>query len=149
VLYDTAYRNRFNPVRDFLNAARPQWDGKRRIGKWLATYFGAADTTLNRRIGLLWFIAAARRAFQPGCKFDELLILESPQGTEKSTGASVLAIDPDWFNDHLPFAAKEKEKIEAIMGYWIIEAAEISGLKRDEVETVKAFLSRTKDGGVR
>src|SRR5439155_9642189 len=52
VLYDTAYRNRFNPVRDFLNAARPQWDGKRRIGKWLATYFGAADTTLNRRIGL-------------------------------------------------------------------------------------------------
>ena len=55
----------------------------------------------------------------------------------------------DWFNDSLDLSAKNKERAEALLGRVIVEASELAGATRADVESLKAFLSRTDDGGIR
>jgi hypothetical protein len=141
VVLDEARRNSYHPVRDYL--AGLTWDGTPRIDALLPKYFSAEDTALNRAIGAIVLIAAARRVRQPGCKFDEMLVLESEQGKDKSTALAILA--GEWFSDDLPLNADSKTVIERMHGHWIIEAAELKGMRRGDVEQLKAFLSRRHD----
>ncbi|MBN8964591.1 MAG: hypothetical protein J0H89_04250 [Rhizobiales bacterium] len=143
VVSDSARLNSFNPVIDYLD--RVQWDGHPRIGKWLSTYGGAMSSPYVDAVGSLMLIAAVRRIRRPGCKFDEIVVLESPQGTNKSTALKILAVDDTWFSDDLPLNADGKRAIESLRGRWIIEAAELSGMKRADIEPLKAFLSRQVD----
>ena len=73
--------NRRDPIVDYLD--RLEWDGVERIDEWLTTYLGANDTELNRAIGRIALIAQVRRAKSPGCKFDQIIVLESPEGKDK------------------------------------------------------------------
>src|SRR5262249_50019060 len=99
-----------------------------------------------RAVGALSLIAAVRRVRQPGCKFDEILVLEhEEQGTDKSTALRTLAVNDDWFSDDLPLNADSQKVIESLRGRWIIEAAELSGIRRADVEHMKALLSRQID----
>ncbi|SRR6266566_3900536 len=86
-----------------------------------------------------------RRVRQPGCKFDEIVVLEGEQGTDRSTALSLLAVRPEWFTDSLRLNMKDKEVIEQLQGKWIVEIAELGGMKKAEVEHVKALASRTRD----
>ncbi len=110
VVADVARRNKFHPVRDYLDGLR--WDGVPRIDSWLITYAGAKNDGYVRAVGALTLIAAVRRVRQPGCKFDELPVLESPQGLNKSSALRVMAVHEDWFSDDLPLNASGKETIE-------------------------------------
>ena len=143
VVADAARRDAHHPVRDHLDALR--WDGVPRIGRWLATYGGAKDTAYTRAVGELVLVAAVRRVRRPGEKFDEMLVLESPQGTNKSTALKVLATRDAWFTDDMPLNADTKRVIEALSGKWIVEAGELKGLKKGGVDHLKSFLSRTHD----
>lgn len=144
VLNDTARLNSFHPVIDYLNGLR--WDGVPRLDTWLNVYAGAEDNKYTRAVGSLVLIAAVRRVRKPGCKFDEMLVLEQPeQGTDKSTALAVLAVSEDWFSDDLPLNVEGKRVIEMLRGRWIIEAAELSGMKKADVEHLKATLSRRID----
>jgi len=143
VLSDAARQNAFHPVAEYLAGLR--WDGVPRIGRWLAAYGGADDTTYARAVGELILVAAVRRVRQPGVKFDEMLVLESPQGTNKSTALKVLAVRDDWFTDDLPLNAEAKRVIEALSGKWIVEAGELKGMRQGGANHLKGLLSRTHD----
>jgi hypothetical protein len=143
-LSDAARVNSFHPVRDYLDGL--QWDGKPRIDTWLSEYGGAEDTEYTRAVGALMLTAAVRRVRSPGCKFDEMVVIENEeQGTNKSTALNTLAIHEDWFSDDLPLNVTDKQVIERLRGRWIIEAAELSGMRRTDIEHLKAFLSRQMD----
>jgi predicted P-loop ATPase len=90
-------------------------------------------------------IAAVRRVRQPGCKFDEIPVLEGPQGENKSTALSILAHSQDWFLDDLPLTADSKKVIEQTAGKWIVEASDLSGMRKADIEHVKALASRQVD----
>jgi virulence-associated protein E len=144
VITDTARKNAFHPVRDYL--ASLHWDGVPRIDRWLFDYGGADATQYVCEVGRLTLIAAVRRVRRPGCKFDEMLVLENPdQGNNRSTALAVLAVKEEWFSDDFPLHIDSKKVIENLLGRWIIEAAELSGMRRGEVEHIKAMLSRTRD----
>jgi predicted P-loop ATPase len=144
VVTDTARLNTFHPVRDYLNSL--QWDHVERIDKWLTTYGGVEDSEYSRAVGALLLVAAVRRVRQPGCKFDEMVILEHEvQGTDKSTALATLAVREEWFSDDLPLTIEGKQVIEALRGRWIIEAGEMSGMRRTEIGHLKSFLSRQID----
>jgi predicted P-loop ATPase len=144
IVTDTARQNAFHPVRDYLDAL--VWDGKPRVDRWLTDYAGVADTEYVRAVGALFLMAAVRRVRRPGVKFDEMLVFESPdQGTDKSSGLAVLAVREEWFSDDVPLNMDGKRVIEALRGKWIVEAAELSGMRRSDIEHLKAFLSRQVD----
>jgi len=146
VIEDEARRHPFHPVRDYLDSLT--WDGIERIDKWLITYGKAMDAPLVRAVGTIVLIAAVRRVRHPGCKFDELLVLESDQGLNKSTALATLCPREAWFSDDLPLGSDAKQMIERTSGRWIIEVAELVGSRR-ETDHIKASLSRGTDGPVR
>jgi predicted P-loop ATPase len=136
-----------HPIRAYLDGLT--WDGTPRLDRWLVTYAGAVDTPYVQAVGALPLIAAVRRVRQPGAKFDELLVLESRQGTGKSSGLRALCPDENWFSDDLPLGVDAKVIVERTTGRWLIEAAELHGTRGKAVEQLKAFLSRQVDGPVR
>lgn len=144
---DQAYANRFHPVRTYLDSLK--WDGTSRLDTWLTTYAGAANNDYTNAVGAIVLIAAVRRVRKPGCKFDELLVFESDQGFGKSSALRALCPDDEWFSDDLPLNVDAKQLIEATAGKWIIEAAELSGLRKSQSEQLKSMLSRQVDGPVR
>lgn len=144
VVFDLAWRNSYHPVKDYLGSL--QWDGVARIDKWLTTYGGADLTPYSQAVGRITLIAAVRRIYEPGCKFDEMLILESSaQGKNKSTALAILAMKPEWFNDTLPLSSDINRKVEAMQGKWIVEAGELSGMSEAGVGKLKSFLSSRRD----
>lgn len=134
----------FDPVLDMLSEAEAKWDGKPRLNKWVITYLGCADTDLNKAIGRKSLIAAARRARQPGCKFDYIIVLEGAEGINKSTVIRILAGDNN-FSDQSLLGAKEREVMEQLTGVWMHENADLAGMKKAEIESVKSFASRQVD----
>jgi hypothetical protein len=148
VIKDTAWRNPYHPVLNYLNDLK--WDGIPRLDRWLSKYGGVPENDYTRAVGAIVLIAAVRRVRRPGCKFDEMLILESPQqGVMKSTALRTLCPNEEWFSDDLPLGADAKQIIERTAGKWLIEASELHGNREREAEHLKSFLSRQVDGPVR
>ena len=140
-------RNSFHPVRNYLNSL--VWDKKERITKWLPNYAGVEDSQYVRAISAIFLVAAVKRMFEPGCKYDEMLILEGEQGVGKSSIIVTLCHDESWFSDGLPLNVDAKQVIERTAGKWLIEASELSGMHESKVEPLKSFLSRRTDGPTR
>lgn len=148
VLEDLAQRNRFDPVAEWLDSL--SWDGVPRLDRWLTAYGGADDTDYTRAVGALLLVAAVRRVRRPGAKFDEMLVLQSStQGTDKSSAIKALAGGDDLFLDELPLNVKASEVLELTEGKWIVEVAELKGMRKNDIEHLKAFLSKTSDKGRR
>jgi hypothetical protein len=147
VLKDLAAQNKVHPVCAYLDGLT--WDGTPRLDTWLVRLAKAADTEYVRTVSSIVAIAAVRRVRRPACKFDEMLVLESDQGLNKSSALRALCPNEEWFSDDLPLNLDAKEVIERTAGRWIIEAAELSGMHRSRIEHLKAMLSRQVDGPVR
>lgn len=141
-LVQLCLEHQFNPVVDYLDAL--EWDGVERIGRWVVDYLGAEDTALNKEFGRLMLIAAVRRARRPGTKFDQIIVLEGKEGTNKSTALKILSGE-DNFSDQNILTASDREQQEAVCGVWIYEIAELAGMRRADIERVKQFASRTED----
>lgn len=134
--------NRFDPVRNYLDGLK--WDRVPRIDTWPIVYLGAEDTKFNKAIGRLTLIAGVRRVRTPGCKFDHVFTMEGPEGAMKSTFIVILA-GMENFSDQTILTATDKEQQELVRGVWIYEIADLAGMRRADVEKVKAFASRTHD----
>lgn len=143
-----AWQNPFHPVKQYLDSLT--WDGVPRIDTWLITAAAVDDSEYARAVSSIMLIAGVRRIRQPGCKYDEMVIFEDPtQGTDKSSAVQALCPDPKWFSDDLPLNIDSKQMIEKTLGKWIIEASDLAGRRRAEVEQLKATLSRGTDGPAR
>lgn len=147
VVRSIARDNPFHAVRDYLDALR--WDSTKRIDTWLIKYAGAADTPYTRAVSSIVLIAGVRRVRLPGCKYDEIVVLESAQGLNKSSALRALCPDESWFSDDLPLNVDSKQVIERTLGKWIIEASDLAGKRKAENEQLKAMLSRQVDGPAR
>jgi predicted P-loop ATPase len=135
-------KNRFDPICDYFDGLK--WDGTKRADHWLVDYLGAEDTPLNRAFGRKTLVAAVRRARQPGCKLDTMLVLEGAQGAGKSTAIRILAGDEN-FSDQPIKWDDHKQQQEAVRGVLIHEISELVGLRKADVESIKSFLSRQSD----
>lgn len=133
-------RNSFHPVRDYLDAL--EWDGEERLETLLIDYLGAEDNDYVKAVTRKSFMAAVARIFRPGVKFDNVLVLVGQEGVGKSE--ILFRLGGDWFNDSLT-TVHGKEAYEQLQGAWLIEMAELAGLKKAEVETVKHFISKRVD----
>ncbi len=134
--------NSFHPIRDYIDGL--VWDGVPRLDAWLRTYMGADDAPLTRAIGRLSLIAAVRRIEEPGCKFDQIIVLEGPQGKGKSTAIEILA-GSDNYSDQTILTLDDRAQQEAVQGTWLFEIGELAGITRADIERVNAFASRKRD----
>lgn len=130
----------FNEVQDYLRGL--SWDGIPRLDTLFVDYLGAEDTPYTRAVTRKAFAAAVARAMDPGCKFDNMLILCGPQGVGKSTLLDKMS--RGWFNDSIR-TFEGKEASELLQGVWIVEIAELDAFRRTDVARIKQFLSLRVD----
>ena len=131
-----------NPVLDMLNALK--WDGKPRVEHALHDVMKCEDTPYIRECSRLIFAGGVHRAFNPGCKFDDMIVLIGNQGAGKSTFVRWLNMEDRWFREIKTISGKEG--IEAIRGVWIGEVAELMAMTRvKESEAVKAYITSQED----
>lgn len=139
----TCTANRYNPVTDWLSSLK--WDGEGRLVSLLPMYLGCDPSDYNVSVLKLWMRGAIARAFQPGVKFDYMLVLKGPQGIGKSEFLRRMAHDPDWFHDNFN-TVEGDTAAEKLRGMWIVEIAELLAVKNaKEVEGVKAFITSRTD----
>lgn len=132
--------NSFHPIKDYISGLT--WDGTERIDTLLIDYFGAVDNEYTRASIRKMLVAAVARVFNPGVKFDLVLILVGAQGTYKST--FIRKLGKKWSSDTFT-TLQGKDAFEQLQGAWIIEMAELSGLRKAEIETIKHFISKQDD----
>jgi predicted P-loop ATPase len=141
---EIAFEDAYDPVLDLLRECQGKWDGVNRLDTWVIRYLGCSDTPLNRAIGRKVQVAACRRARVPGCKFDTITVLEGVEGTNKSTAIRIIAGNEN-FSDQSILGANDKEVQEQLDGVWMHENADLAGMRRADVEHIKAFASRQVD----
>ena len=135
-----SYDNRYNPFMDHLNSLT--WDGVPRLDTMLIDHLGAKDTEYVKTVTRKTVVGLVARTFEPGIKFDNMLVLNGPQGIGKSTLFNKLVGD-EYFTDSLTMSQMtSKDGAEVIAGKAIVEVSELAGLKKTEIEDIKAFLSR-------
>lgn len=139
-LESIAYQNQFHPVREYLQSLK--WDGIKRIESILPDYTGCEDNEYTREAGYKFLCACVKRVFNPGCKFDYILVLEGPQGTFKSTFVETLA--GKWYGD-VDITSNNKDIIDYMRGIWINEVSEMAYLYKKETNALKGFISRKVD----
>lgn len=143
-----ALLKRFDPVREYLEGLK--WDGVERlkhIPRDLLAVEDADEQPLYGRYCEVWFISAVARVFEPGCKVENVLVLNGEQGSFKSTFLRVIASGPgeDYFTDN-PIDISSRDGLDLISGSWIIEWAEFETILRSKSSgEVKQFLSTQTD----
>jgi putative DNA primase/helicase len=133
-------KNTVHPVRDYLDKLK--WDGTKRLETLFIDYLGAENSPYIRAVTKIILCAAVARIYEPGIKFDNMLVLVGPQGIGKSYILKLLG--RNWHSDSISTMVG-KDFYEQLQGYWIIEMAELSALKRSEVEAVKQAISKQED----
>ena len=139
-LNETFIKNTIHPVQNYLNSLI--WDGQSRNETLLIDYLGAEDTPYVRAVTKKILLAAVARIYSPGIKFDNVLVLVGKGDIGKSYLIKLLG--KDWHSDSIETFAG-KDAYEQLQGRWIIELAELSAMKRSEIEQTKHFISKQED----
>ncbi len=154
-------QNPVAPFREFLESL-PKHDGIKRVPTFLAVYFGAvspededSDSKEEREwkqkqrayvsaAGSITLVGAIKREYEPGCKFDTMLVLEGEiQGKGKS--AMLRTLGGEFYADPDIGDVRSKDTIQKIQGKNIIEWAELDVASRADLNAMKAFNSRQTD----
>lgn len=133
----------YHPIREFFESL-PEWDGVEKVDTLLIDYLGAEDSPYVRAVTRKELCAAYVRVHKPGVKFDTMIVLNGDQGIGKST--LIAKLGGEWYSDSLNLSdMNDKTAAEKLQGYWIMEIGELAGMKKADLDKVKAFISRQDD----
>ena len=141
-VFMVAKRQPFDSAITWLNGL--EWDGVPRIESFYHTHFGTADTPYTRAVSMYMWTALAGRVLEPGVKADMVPILVGAQGLRKSAGIAALSPDPEFFAD-ISFADKDDDLARKMRGCLVAEISELRGLNTKDLESIKAWVTRTHD----
>lgn len=133
----------YHPIREYFDSL-PEWDGVVRAENLFIDYLGARNNDYVKAATRKSLCAAYQRVRDPGIKFDYCAVLNGPQGIGKSTVISKLGMQ--WYSDSLSLSdMNDKTAAEKLQGFWILEIGELAGMKKADIDKVKAFISRQDD----
>jgi predicted P-loop ATPase len=139
-----ARERRVHPIRDWLNSL--ETDGGDLRQNWLTVCLGVPDDPYHRAIGKMFLTSMVARIFEPGCKCDYMIVLEGPQGEEKSRFCRALAGGDEYFSEHLPRIDSDAVRLSMhLRGKWLIEVSELSAFLKADPEAMKHFVSQQNE----
>lgn len=140
-----AKENRFDSAIAWL---RPlPWDGVSRVGNFLHIYLGAEDTPYTRAVSCYMWTAMAGRVMEPGVKADMVPILVGAQGVGKSRAVAALSPSSKFFAE-ISLHEKDDNLSRLMRGRLVAEIGELRGLHTKELESIKAFITRTHENWI-
>jgi predicted P-loop ATPase len=113
------------------------------LENWLTYALGVPNDAYHREVGKRFAIAMVARVLDPGCQADYMIVLEGPQGEEKSKFCRALASD-QYFSDHIPSLTGDHVRFSMhLRGKWLIEISELAAFNKvADVESLKALITR-------
>ena len=146
--YITLYatRNRYNPILDMIKAEK--WDGKDRVTEIYNIFRIPADDTLSRTLIYKWLIQCVCGLFnniENHFSLDIVLVFQGNQGIGKTRFLERLALHPKFFAEGCCIDPRNKDSIMLATNKWICELGEIGSTMKKDIDSVKAFLSRSTD----
>lgn len=138
-----AYMNRRHPVKEWLS--KTAWDLTPRLDTFFTTYMGAEDTAFNRSVSANFFLSMLARVFVPGCKVDNMVVLEGVQGARKSS--ALRALCGKWFTEcNEPLSnGSNKDFYAVLQGKMLVEIAELDSFSRADILRIKAIITTATD----
>lgn len=125
-----------NEPRDWMGTL--VWDNTPRIETFFIDCAGAPDTEYIRAVSRNFFISMTARVYRPGCKVDNMIIVEGPQGKLKSTLLST--IGNNWHCESTE-QIHSKDFLQAMKGKLIIEFADLSNWPKDDMDILKKTIT--------
>jgi predicted P-loop ATPase len=140
-LQHAAECNRRNSLTAWLDGLEP-WDGIERLDMWLADCAGVEFNEYSKAIASNWLIAMVARAYKPGCKMDNMPVLEGVSGLNKTQLLEVLG--DEWYKP-LPMEFGSKDFLQALRGAWLVEIPDMTGFGRVAHSAILATLTIRND----
>jgi putative DNA primase/helicase len=135
-----AFRHRKNCVKDWLNSL--PWDKEPRIDHVFEDHFGAVGNEYTRAASRNFWISMVARVYQPGCKVDNMVVLEGEQGKKKSSALDI--IGGAWFAEQHENVTS-REFFQVLQAKLLIEISELDAFSRSDVTKVKQVVSCRSD----
>ena len=141
-----------DPFQEWLESL-PAWDGQDRWARIFTEGYGVIpgeDHTLAylAHAGKLLVIPCVGRLYEPGAEASTMAVLIGKQGIGKSLGLKCLFPSEwrlRWFSDSITLKVSDKELLEKVAGFVLLENGEMSGMMRAEQERVKTIISSCQD----
>lgn len=144
-----AARNSYNPILDTINST--VWDGKTRLNdlfKLLGIDTNTDENKYNRiflRKWLMQCICGLHNDMKKPFSLDIVLVFKGKQGTGKTRLLEALTLDSRYFGDGVVLDVRNKDDIMQSLSKWICELGEISSTFKKDIDSLKAFISKSVD----
>ena len=144
-----AARNDYNPILDTINST--VWDGKTRLNdlfKLLGIDTNTDENKYNRiflRKWLMQCICGLHNDMKKPFSLDIVLVFKGKQGTGKTRLLEALTLDSRYFGDGVVLDVRNKDDIMQSLSKWICELGEISSTFKKDIDSLKAFISKSVD----
>jgi predicted P-loop ATPase len=119
-----------------------KWDATPRVSNFFHEYLGAEQSEYTEAVSRNFWLSMVARIFTPGCKADNMVILEGKQGAFKSTALSI--IGGKWYVETNE-SPNSKDFFQCLQGNLIVEIAELDSFNKAERNTIKKVISTAKD----
>ena len=150
--YITRYatRNKYNPVLNLIEATK--WDGKDRIEEIYTIFRIPPENTEEGKYSRIyikkWLMQTCCALFNViKCPFslDIILIFKGKQGIGKTRFFEKLALESQFFGEGICLDPRDKDSVMQATSKWISELGEIGSTMRKDMDSVKAFLTKSTD----
>lgn len=149
--YITRYatRHKFNPVLSAIQSVK--WDGVDRVNQIYDIFKIPTDTEEGKysRIFILkWLkqsVCGLFNVIDNPFSLDIILTFQGPQGIGKTRFFEMLALSSKFFGEGICLDPRDKDSIMQATSKWISELGEIGSTMRKDMDSVKAFLSKSTD----
>ena len=129
-------RDSYNPLKQKIESV--EWDGVERAEMFFIKFLGAFDNQLNRKYTRCWFKAAIKRLYEPGCMWDNMLILyDKTQQTGKTKIFERLSLGYYTANPDI----SNKDCINIMNNAWLINFDELARFDKKDMNTLKTFMT--------
>lgn len=137
--------NRYNPVRQYLNAL--QWDRADRL-PGLYAMLGAEKPAYKVYIRK-WLIQCVALALNDESHepigAEGILVLDGAQGIAKTSFFRTICPNPKWFGEGVTIDMRNKDDKMLAVSTWITELGEVDSITKKEQPAFKAFVTQTED----
>ncbi len=141
--------HKYNPV---LNAIRSvKWDGKDRVGQIYDIFRIPTDTEegiYSRTFIFKWLkqcVCGLFNDIENPFSLDIILVFQGKQGIGKTRFFEMLALNPKFFGEGICLDPRDKDSIIQATSKWISELGELVSTMKKDMDSVKAFLTKSTD----
>lgn len=135
-----AAKTRKNSVQEWLTSLA--WDDTPRIDKFFVDSCDAEDNTYVNSVSRNFWISLVARIMNPGCKVDNMIVLEGPQGWRKS---SLLATIGAQYYTEASEDIQSKDFFLCLRGKFLVEISELDAFSRADASRIKQVISCASD----